>query len=429
MSGSRFGEAYRVMTFGESHGPFIGVVIDGIQPGIEIDEEAIQFQLNRRKPGQSDVVTPRKEEDKVQIVSGVFEGKTTGTPICMLIKNKDQRSRDYGNIVKLFRPGHASYTFLQKYGVFDYRGGGRASGRETATRVASGALARQLLEARGVEIYGYTRRVGDIEIEQVDFDVIEKNPVRAADPGAAEKMAELIRAARDEGDSIGGVVEVVVRNCPPGLGEPVFNKLQADLAGALMSIGAIKAFEMGSGFDTAGLKGSDNNDEFYYSEDSEAFKTRTNNAGGVLGGISNGEDLVMRITVKPPSSISKTQTTSDHDGKDVEFSIGGRHDPCICPRVVPVAEAMVALVLLDHLLMQERLTNEGAAEVAEDKLATIDQQILLLLAQRQRLQKEHASSASGKDATIEQLEKQSEGLDLPNELLSKLADVLSETKK
>jgi len=423
MSGSRFGEAYRVMTFGESHGPFIGVVIDGIQPGIEIDEQAIQHQLNRRKPGQSDVVTPRKEEDKMQIVSGVFEGKTTGTPICMLIKNKDQRSRDYGNIVKLFRPGHASYTFLQKYGVFDYRGGGRASGRETATRVAAGALARQLLESRGVEIYGYTRQVGDIEIEKVDLDVVEKNPVRAADAAAAERMAELIRAARDEGDSIGGVVEVIVKNCPPGLGEPVFNKLQADFAGALMSIGAIKAFEMGSGFDTAGLKGSDNNDEFYYSDDTESFKTRSNNAGGVLGGISNGEDLVMRITVKPPSSISKKQVTADHDGKDVEFSIGGRHDPCICPRVVPVAEAMVALVLLDHLLMQERLTENQDADVVQQKVSNIDQHLLLLLTQREELTSNLENSES-ESQMLQRLKKQAEGLELSEAMIAELADLL-----
>lgn len=423
MSGSRFGEAYRVMTFGESHGPFIGVVIDGILPGIDIDEEAIQFQLNRRKPGQSDVVTPRKEEDKVQIVSGVFEGKTTGTPICMLIKNKDQRSRDYGNIVKLFRPGHASYTFLQKYGVFDYRGGGRASGRETATRVAAGALARQLLESRGIEIHGYTRQVGDIEIGEVDLDVVEKNPVRAADAAAAEQMAELIRAARDEGDSIGGVVEVIVRNCPPGLGEPVFNKLQADLAGALMSIGAIKAFEMGSGFGTAGLKGSDNNDEFYYSDDTESFKTRSNNAGGVLGGISNGEDLVMRITVKPPSSISKKQVTADHDGKDVEFSIGGRHDPCICPRVVPVAEAMVALVLLDHLLMQERLTKDDTIDIVREKISNIDQHLLLLLTQREAL-KAKLDGAESESEMLKRLRTQAEGLELSEELLAKLAGLL-----
>ncbi len=385
MSGNLFGNAFRVMTFGESHGPYIGLVIDGVKPGLPVDSSLIQKELDRRRPGQSTITTPRQEADRVEIISGVFENKTTGTPICMLIGNHDQHSQDYNTLKDILRPGHAAYTFLMKYGIFDYRGGGRASGRETAARVAAGAVARQFLEQRGIKIFAYTRQIADIEIENVDFPEIEKNPVRAADPAAAVKMMAAIEKARDEGDSLGGVVEIVVKNCQAGLGEPVFNKLDAELAAALMSIGAVKAFEMGSGFSAARMKGSEHNDPYYFDENQSEFRTATNHAGGVLGGISNGEDLVMRITVKPPSSIAKMQKTVNRSGQPIDLSIAGRHDPCICPRVVPVAEAMVGLVLLDHILMQERISRDEDLNVLRKKIDTIDTELILLLAQRQRL--------------------------------------------
>ncbi len=382
MSGNFFGNVYRVMTFGESHGKYIGLVIDGLKPGLEISLDGIQQELNRRRPGQSSVTTPRQEKDRIEVVSGILEGKTTGTPICMLIANEDQRPGDYEKLKNILRPGHASYTFLQKYGIFDFRGGGRASGRETATRVAAGALAKQLLKQRGIEIFAYTRQVGDIKISNVDYSFIEKNPLRTADPVAAENMLTAIEKVKKEGDSLGGIIEVLVQNCPEGLGEPVFHKLEADFAGALMSIGAVKGFEIGSGFKAAQLKGSEQNDSFYYDRANQRFRTKTNNAGGTLGGISNGEDLVMRIAVKPPSSITKKMETVDWDGNPVMFGTEGRHDPCICPRIVPVAEAMVALVLLDHLLLQDRMSEENNLEVLRGKIDTIDQQIFLLLAQR-----------------------------------------------
>ncbi|OGB64715.1 MAG: chorismate synthase [Caldithrix sp. RBG_13_44_9] len=385
MSGNVFGSIFRVMTFGESHGPYIGMVIDGLQPGLAINVDEIQQELDRRRPGQSNLVTPRQETDRAEIVSGIFEGKTTGTPLCILIRNQDQRSLDYRNLKDLLRPGHASFTYLQKYGIFDYRGGGRASGRETATRVAAGAVAKQLLKQRDIHIFAYTKQIGDVVIDSVDFAEIEKNPVRSPDARAASKMAAAISQAQQQGDSLGGVIEIVVKNCPAGLGEPVFNKLDADLSQALMSIGAVKAFEVGGGFSAAHHTGSNFNDLFYYDSQSKKFHTQTNQAGGILGGISNGEDLVMRIAVKPPSSISKKQNTVDFSGKPAELEIKGRHDPCICPRVVPVAEAMVALVLIDHLLMQERISSLNDLENIRNKVDTIDTQIMLLYAQRRKL--------------------------------------------
>ncbi|NOX36481.1 MAG: chorismate synthase [Calditrichaeota bacterium] len=434
MSGNMFGQAFRVMTFGESHGPYIGVVIDGVQPGVPIDVEWIQRELDRRRPGQSAIVTPRQEKDRVQVISGIFEGKTTGTPICLLIANQDQRSKDYSHIQKIFRPGHAGFTFLKKYGIFDYRGGGRASGRETAARVAAGAVAKQMLERRGIRIFAYTRQVGEIEINRVDLEEIEKNPVRAPDPEAAERMMQAIMDARNAGDSLGGVVEIVVKNCPPGLGEPVFHKLEADLAGALMSIGAVKAFGMGSGFAAARMKGSEHNDPFVRDEATGRIHLATNHAGGVLGGISTGDDLVMHIAVKPPSSIARKQHTVDHEGNPVEFEIGGRHDPCICPRVVPVAEAMVALVLIDHLLMQERLIHSDALQVLRDQIDTIDTQLLLLLAQRKRLVERIARVKQKNRQAIQDPTRETEllqqwktfgqQLDLPAGFVQELAEVL-----
>ncbi|MBN2365555.1 MAG: chorismate synthase [Calditrichaeota bacterium] len=434
MSGNLFGSAFRVMTFGESHGPYIGLVIDGIRPGLEIDAEFVQEQLNRRRPGQSDIVTTRKEEDRAEIISGIFEGRTTGTPLCILIRNQDQRSRDYSHLQHILRPGHASFTFLKKYGVFDFRGGGRASGRETATRVAAGAVARQLLKDKNIEIFAHTKQIGDIIATETDLKQIERNPVRAADAKAAEEMIRAIRNARDEGDSLGGIVEIIVKNCPAGLGEPVFDKLEADLAKALLSIGAVKSFEMGNGFDAAVMKGSEFNDLFYYNRENLKFSTRTNRAGGVLGGISNGEDLVMRIAVKPPSSIGKSQKTVTDEGKEVVLDIGGRHDPCICPRVVPVAEAMVALVLTDHLLMQERITSGAKLQNVRSQIDTIDGQLMLLLAQRQIMTRKIAAIKKQEGLSIVDEKRESdkkvqmlrfaEELELSEDLITNLFDII-----
>ncbi|MFY8001087.1 MAG: chorismate synthase [Candidatus Kapaibacteriota bacterium] len=393
-SSNTFGNAFSFVTFGESHGAYIGVVLDGIKPNIPIDTEAIQHDLNRRKPGQSSVTTPRNEPDSAQIVSGIYNGKTTGTPICILIKNQDQRSKDYGDIAEILRPGHASHTYLQKYGVFDYRGGGRASGRETALRVAAGGIAKQILAERGARIIGFTRQVGDVRSEistdVIDAASIESNIVRAPDAASAEKMIAVIHAAQADGDSVGGVVEVVVKGCPAGLGEPIYHKLDADLAHALMTLGAIKGFEIGNGFESVLLRGSENNDPYYQDEHGN-FRTTTNKAGGVIGGISNGEDIVVRIAVKPASSITKPVQTANRAGEMVDFKVEGRHDPCICPRVVPVAEAMVALVLLDHVLLQERIATSSTAEQLQQKLATIDAEMQLLAMQKKLYEEELAA--------------------------------------
>ncbi|UCF62803.1 MAG: chorismate synthase [bacterium] len=438
MSGNIYGSAFRVMTFGESHGPYIGLVIDGLRPGLPIDTDQIQYELDRRRPGQSSVVTPRKETDQAKIISGVFEGKTTGTPICILIQNQDQRSGDYQKLRDILRPGHAAYSFLEKYGIFDYRGGGRASGRETATRVAAGAVAKQFLKSRGIEIFGYTRRIGEIEIQSIDLDQIEKNPVRSADATAAKKMTEAILQAQNEGDSLGGVIEIQVKNCPSGLGEPVFNKLEADLAQVLMSIGAVKAFEMGDGFQAASMKGSEFNDNFYFNKKKKRFSTRTNHAGGVLGGITNGEDLIMRITVKPPSSIRKEQDTVDNQGNPVKLTVEGRHDSCICPRIVPVAEAMVALVLIDHILMQERLSNESRLHEIRHQIDMLDMQFILLLAQRRNLIRKIAEfkaqnsrkvhDAEREEFKVRQWQEQARTLDIPKDLVDSIfTSILSDS--
>jgi chorismate synthase len=331
------------------------------------------------------VTTQRKEADLVDILSGVFEGRTTGTPVCMVIWNRDQKPEAYRKIKDMFRPGHAGYTYLAKYGVSDYRGGGRSSGRETAGRVAAGAVAKGLLAGRGITVTGYTREVAGIRVRSVDFDAIERNPLRAPDLKAAAKMERAVMMARAEGDSVGGVVEVVVRNPPAGLGEPVFDKLEADLAKALMSIGAVRGFEIGNGFDAARLKGSQNNDAMAYDRKARRVRTRTNRAGGVAGGISNGEEIVVRIAVKPASSIVKEQETVTRSGRKARISVEGRHDPCICPRVVPVAEAMVALTLFDHLTRQSLLRRSGRLRDLRDRIDLVDENILLLLAERQDL--------------------------------------------
>ena len=342
MAGSSFGHLFRLTTFGESHGTAVGVVVDGVTPGVELSEADVQAQLDRRKPGQSDLTTPRSEPDTVHLLSGVFEGRTTGTPVAMALWNKDARPSAYDDIRELFRPGHADYTYLQKYGLRDYRGSGRASGRETAGRVAAGAIARKLLARRGVTVTAYTLRAAGVQCETIDLDAIEKNPVRACDPAAAEEMARRIADARDRGDSVGGIVECRVQGVPAGLGEPVFDKLDAELAHAILSIGAVKGIEFGTGFAAADLAGSQHNDQM------TADGFMTNHAGGILGGISTGADIVFRAAVKPTSSISTEQQTVGTDGREATIRTEGRHDPCICPRIVPVIEAMAAIVLEDH---------------------------------------------------------------------------------
>jgi chorismate synthase len=353
MPGNSFGHAFRVTTFGESHGGAVGVVVDGCTPGVELTDADIQAQLDRRKPGQSDVTTPRKEPDVVHILSGLFEGKTTGTPILLLLYNKDPRPEAYLPIKNLFRPGHADYTYLKKYGLRDWRGSGRASGRETAARVAAGAIARKLLERRGLRVTAYTLRAAGVQCQARDLDAIERNPVRACDPEAAEEMARRIRAAAERGDSVGGIVECSVTGLPPGLGEPVFDKLDAELAHAMVSVGAVKGVEFGAGFAAADMAGSEHNDEMA----AEGFAT--NHAGGVLGGISTGAELLFRIAVKPTSSINVEQRTVDTDGRETTVRTEGRHDPCICPRIVPVVEAMACLVLEDHFKRHAALHASG----------------------------------------------------------------------
>jgi len=384
MAGNALGTFFRITTFGESHGKAVGVLIDGVAPNVPISAEDIQKQLDRRRPGQSNVTTSRNEADQVHILSGVFEGKTLGTPICLLIWNRDQNSAAYEQIKNLFRPGHAGYTYLSKYGIQDFRGGGRSSGRETAGRVAGGALARKILEHQGIQVTGFTRSVGSLTARKISFEEIERNPVRCPDPKAAKKMERFILRTKNAGDSIGGIVEVVVRGCPAGLGEPVFDKLEADFAKALMSIPAIKGVEIGSGFSAAKMLGSRHNDEFTKDRKGR-IRTVTNFAGGILGGISNGEDIVLRIAVKPPSSIPKAQKTVDTKGRRRVIKVEGRHDPCLCPRVVPVAESMVALVLADHLMRQKLLRKKKPLVLERREIDFIDDMILLLLDQRQEL--------------------------------------------
>lgn len=342
MAGSTFGEAFRVTTFGESHGGAVGVVVDGVTPGVPIDTADVQRELDRRKPGQSAVTTPRMEPDTVHILSGIFEGKTTGTPMLMILYNADANPRAYNDIKDLFRPGHADYTYLKKYGLRDWRGSGRASGRETAGRVAAGAVARKLLERRGVSVLAYTLRAAGISCRSFEPDQIEGNPLRACDPAAAVEMARRIEELRERQDSAGGIVECQITGVEPGLGEPVFDKLDAELAHAIVSIGAVKGIEFGAGFAAADRTGSENNDEM------RASGFVSNNAGGIIGGISTGEPIVFRAVVKPTSSIARAQQTVDLQGNEREIRTEGRHDVCICPRIVPVVEAMAAIVVEDH---------------------------------------------------------------------------------
>ena len=350
---STFGTLFRVTTFGESHGVGLGVTIDGCPAGLELDVAAVQHELDRRRPGQSRIVTQRKEGDEVQLLSGTFEGKTTGTPIGMVIYNKDQRSKDYSHIYDKFRPSHADYTFSAKYGHRDYRGGGRSSARETAARVAAGAVARQLLAHTGVSIHSYVDQVGDIATgrhhDELDLGQIDSNDVRCPDPETAALMEQEILAVRKAGDTIGGVVKCVIRGVPAGWGEPVFDKLHADLGKAVLSINACKGFAYGSGFEGVSLRGSAHNDAFYTDEDGRV-RTRTNRSGGIQGGISNGEDIYFRAAFKPVATIISDQESVNEAGEAVTVAGKGRHDPCVLPRAVPIVDAMAALVLADHYL-------------------------------------------------------------------------------
>ena len=347
MSGSSFGKLFKITTWGESHGRGLGVVIEGCPAGLPIKESEIQLELNRRRTGQSKVTTTRKEGDQIQIMSGVFKGKTTGTPISLLVENEDADSSKYELIKDLYRPGHADFTYDMKYGFRDYRGGGRSSARETVGRVAAGAIAKKLLARERIKIIGFTRQVGKHIAKNIDYREIENNIVRCPDNKIAEKMINSIMRARKKGDSLGGVVEVIAQGVPAGLGEPVFDRLDADLAKAVMSMPAVKGVEIGVGFQSAIMTGSECNDVFAMKN--KKVITTTNNAGGILGGISNGMDIVIRLVVKPTSSINKAQDTVTQQGKKAEIRVEGRHDPCVATRAVPIAEAMVAITLIDHL--------------------------------------------------------------------------------
>ncbi len=353
MSGNSFGKAFRIATFGESHGAAVGVVVDGCPSGLELSKSDVQRELDRRKPGQNEVTTQRKEEDKVTILSGIFEGRTTGAPIAMIVYNKAFDSSPYEELRFKPRPSHGDFTFFMKYQHYDWRGGGRYSGRETVARVAAGAVAKKLLSKLGIEILAHTVEIAGIRSRELTVDDIkknaEKNPVRCADLEAAKKMEEAILAAKKEGDSVGGVVEILALNVPAGLGEPVFDKLDADIAKALMSIGAVKGVEIGAGFGVAKKRGSENNDAFAIKNGRIA--TLTNNSGGILAGISNGMPIVARAAVKPTSSIAKEQRTVNlKTVRETTLAVKGKHDPCIVPRVLPVCEAMLALVIADHAL-------------------------------------------------------------------------------
>lgn len=367
MAGSTFGKHFTIQTWGESHGKAIGVVIDGCPAGLPLCEEDIQKQLDRRKPGQSKFATPRKEADQVEILSGIFEGKTTGTPISLLVPNTSQRSHDYSEISTYYRPGHADYTFDEKYGFRDYRGGGRSSGRETIGRVAAGAIAIKILKQLGIDVTAYTKSIGPVSIDMEHFnkDAITQTPTGMPDFQASKEAEAYLEACMKETDSAGGVIECVVNGCPAGIGEPVFDKLDASLGKAILSIGAVKAFEIGDGFFTASSKGSENNDAFQIIDGGIAKKT--NHAGGILGGISDGSPIVLRAYIKPTPSIYKTQQTVNKDGQEISVNIKGRHDPVIVPRAVVVVESMTAITLLDLLLENMKSKMDYLERIYTDK--------------------------------------------------------------
>lgn len=366
MAGSSFGSIFRITTWGESHGAGLGVVVDGCPAGLPLCEEDIQIFLNRRKPGQSKFATPRKEDDTVEILSGVFEGKTTGTPISMLVRNTSQRSRDYSEIASYYRPGHADYTFDEKYGFRDYRGGGRSSGRETIGRVAAGAVASKLLATLGISLTTYTRSIGPVTINTFDRTQIEQNKLYMPDADAAAEASEYLLHCMKEQNSSGGIVECIVNGLPTGLGDPVFEKLDANLGKAILSIGAVKAFEIGDGMAVASATGRSNNDPFLPGENGTIRKA-SNHAGGVLGGISDGSPLILRAAIKPTPSIASFQDTVNKQGKPISVSIKGRHDPIIVPRAVVVVESMTALVLADALLLNMTATMDSVKKIYTDK--------------------------------------------------------------
>jgi chorismate synthase len=358
-SPSSFGRAFRILTFGESHGPAVGVVLDGVKPGLSFDLASIQRELDRRRPGQSELVTPRSEADRVQVLSGVYEGRTTGHPIALVVFNENQRSKDYSAIQDLFRPGHADFTYQRKYGLRDPRGGGRSSGRETLARVAAGAWAKQQLAEAGVRIRAFSREIAGIAGTRLDWDYVERNPLRVGDPDHFDAQKAAVEGAMAGHDSVGGVVEVWIEGLPAGLGDPAFGKLDALLAFACMGIGAVKGVEIGAGFAAARLRGSEDNDPF------GPEGPLKNDAGGILGGISTGAPVVVRLAVKPTASIAQPQRTIDRQGDAAEITVRGRHDPCIAPRVVPVAEAMCALVVYDAWLTQQELVPESVPGLDE----------------------------------------------------------------
>ncbi len=355
MAGNTFGQLFTLTTFGESHGEALGGIIDGCPSGLEIDFDFVQSELDRRRPGQSYIVTQRKESDKVEFLSGIFNGKTMGTPIGFIIHNESQNSKDYDHNVDVYRPSHADYTYDVKYGMRDHRGGGRSSARETVSRVVAGAIAKQILKHSGISINAYTSQVGDIKLlksyHDLDLTKIDSNDVRCPDELIADTMIQKIEQIRKTGDTIGGVISCVITGTPAGLGEPVFDKLHADLGKAMLSINAVKGFEYGSGFESAKMQGSQHNDLFHLSpNDKKNIRTKTNNSGGIQGGISNGEDIYFRVAFKPVATIMQKQNTVNSKGEAVEMSGKGRHDPCVLPRAIPIVEAMAALVIVDHLL-------------------------------------------------------------------------------
>ncbi len=353
---SSYGKIVKIATFGESHGAGIGVILEGCPAGIEFDMDFIQQELSRRKPGQSRITTQRREADEFEVLSGVFEGKTTGTPIALLIRNQDQRSKDYSHIATQYRPSHADYTYQAKYGTRDYRGGGRSSARETAARVAAGAVAKLVLTKLGIRVQAYVSQVGTLKLEksylELDLDKTEENAVRCPDPEMAQRMFDYIDETRKKGDSIGGIVTGVITGTPAGLGEPVFDKLHAELGKAMLSINAVKGFEYGSGFAGVEMYGSEHNDAIYTDEQGKVF-TKTNHSGGIQGGISNGEDIYFRVAFKPVATIMQDQDSVNEQGEKVVVQGKGRHDPCVVPRAVPIVEAMAALVLLDFYMRQQ----------------------------------------------------------------------------
>lgn len=353
-----FGKLFTLTTFGESHGVAVGGVVDGMPPSIPIDIDFIQHELARRRPGQSRITTDRKELDQVELLSGVFEGKSTGTPIGFIVRNRNQQSKDYDSIANLFRPSHADYTYYNKYGIRDYRGGGRASARITLSRVVAGALAKLVLKQKGISITAYTSQVGNITLDKdyqkYDFSLIESNPVRCPEPKKAKEMEALIAEMKREGDTIGGVVTCVIKGCPVGLGEPEFDKLHAQLGAAILSINAVKGFEYGEGFASASYRGSQQNDTFIPSSDKQkthGIKAKTNHSGGIQGGISNGEDIYFRVAFKPVATLLMEQETVNKEGEATKIDVHGRHDPCVLPRAVPIVEAMAAMTILDALLV------------------------------------------------------------------------------